>query len=290
MILYSASSSFNLSEKLNQGVAAARGEYICLLNDDVEAITPRGGEELIGYLAANPRVGAIGPMCLREDKTIQQNGVVLLANGPAHAGEGQPPTFGGHQAMLRCRREAFCIGGAVLLIKKDLYEALGGFDEDLPLNYNDVDFCLRLRERGYSCVVDPQIEVFHFESATKTGTSAVEQERLFLKHPDVTDPYFSRWFDQRSPQYQLKLTDENERWDFGRWLDRHIAHRARRFVPEGRLKLSVCVSVYNQPKKLLDEMYTSLLMQTYRNKEIIILDNGSSNDETVEWISQAETR
>ena len=288
LILYSASSSFNLSEKLNQGVAAAHGEYICLLNDDVEAITPRGGEELVGYLAVNPRVGAIGPMCLREDKTIQQNGVVLLTNGPAHAGDGQPANFGGHQAMLRCRREAFCIGGAVLLIKKDLYEALGGFDEDLPLNYNDVDFCLRLRERGNSCVVDPQIEVFHFEGATKTGTSAVEQERLFLKHPDVIDPYFSRWFDQRSPQYQLKLTHENERWDFGRWLDRRIAHRARQFLPEGRPKLSVCVSVYNQPKNLLNEMYMSLLMQTYCNKEIIILDNGSSNNETVEWLNQVK--
>lgn len=287
LILYSAS-SFNLSEKLNLGVAAARGDYICLLNDDVEAITPRGGEELIGYLAANPQVGAIGPMCLREDMMIQQNGVVLLTNGPAHAGDGQPRYFGGHQAMLRCRREAFCIGGAVLFIKKDLYAALDGFDEDLPLNYNDVDFCLRLRQRGYSCVVDPQIEVFHFESATKTGTSAVEQERLFLKHPDVVDPYFNRWFDQRSPQYQLKLTHENGRWDFGRWLDRRIAHRARQLLPEGRFKLSVCVSVYNQPKYLLNEMYTSILMQTYHNKEIVILDNGSSNKETVEWLSQVK--
>jgi hypothetical protein len=101
LILYSAS-PFNLSENLNLGDAAAHGDYVCLLNDDVEAITPRGGEELIGYLAANPRVGAIGPMCLREDKTIQQNGVALLANGPAHPGDSQPQRFGGHQAMLRC--------------------------------------------------------------------------------------------------------------------------------------------------------------------------------------------
>ena len=225
---------------------------------------------------------------LREDKTIQQNGVVLLANGPAHAGDGQPQHFGGHQAMLRCRREAFCIGGAVLLIKKELYEEVGGFNEDFPRNYNDVDFCLRLRDRGYSCVVDPQIEVYHFESATKTGTSPVEQECLFLKHPDPIDPYFSRWFDQRSPNYQLRLTGGNERWNFGRWLDRHIAHRARQFLPEGRVKLSVCVSVYNQPKRLLDEMYRSILMQTYSNKQIIILDNGSSNNETIEWINRTK--
>lgn len=67
---------------------------------------------------------------------------------------------------MHCRREAFCIGGALMLVKKSVYEALGGFSEDLPLNYNDVEFCQRLRERGYSCVVDPAIEVYHYESTT----------------------------------------------------------------------------------------------------------------------------
>jgi glycosyltransferase involved in cell wall biosynthesis len=288
LILYSASSSFNLSEKLNQGVAAARGDYICLLNDDVEAITPHGGDGLIGYLAANPRVGAIGPMCLREDKTIQQNGVVLLVNGPVHAGDGQPPTFGGHQAMLRCRREAFCIGGAVLFIKKELYETIGGFDMNLPLNYNDVDFCLRLRERGYSCVVDPYIEVYHFEGATKIGTNTVEREYLFLKHPGMNDPYFNRSFDQSNPHYRLNLRQQDARIGFDQWLDHQIARRARQFLPEGRPKLSVCVPIYNQPKGFLEEMYKSVLMQTYHNKELIILADGSSNPETIEWLERTQ--
>ena len=82
-LLQYSSKTFNFSETINQGVAAARGTYICLLNDDVEAITPRGGEELVSYLSVNHRVGAIGPMCLREDNTIQQNGMVLLSVGPA---------------------------------------------------------------------------------------------------------------------------------------------------------------------------------------------------------------
>lgn len=283
-----AAPAFNFSEKLNLGVAAARGAYICLLNDDVEAITPRGGEQLVSYLAVNPKVGAIGPLCLREDDTIQQNGVILLGDlGPAHAGDQRPRDFSGHQGMLRCRREAFCIGGAILFIRKETYDLAGGFAEDLPLNYNDVDFGLRLRERGYSCVVDPAIEVYHFESATKVGTSAVEQERLFLKHPGLTDPYFSRWFDQGNPNYQLNLGRADAHVAFGPWLDRHIARRAAALVPEGRPKLSVCVAVYNQPKRLLEEMYTSVLMQTYANKELVILDNGSSHPETLEWLRGA---
>jgi glycosyltransferase involved in cell wall biosynthesis/tetratricopeptide (TPR) repeat protein len=283
LIHYSAR-AFNLSEKLNLGVAAARGEYLCLLNDDVEAITERGGEELVGYLAANPSVGAIGPMCLFEDGTIQQNGVLLTSVGPSHAGAGQAADFGGHQTMMRCRRESFCIGGAIMYLRKDVYVAAGGFDETLPLNYNDVDFGLRLREQGLTCVVDPGIRVYHFEGVTKVGTNTVEQERFFLKHPNISDPYFSRWFKQNQTTYQLDLCNKAERHPFGFWLDRHIAQRVVELVPDGSPKLSVCVSVYNQPKRLLEEMYNSALMQTYQNKELVIFDNGSSNPETLAWL------
>ncbi len=282
------SPSFNLSEKLNLGVSAANGEYVCLLNDDVEAITERGGEQLVGYLAVNSAVGAIGPMCLFEDGTIQQNGLVLTAFGPAHAGAGQPADFGGHQAMMRCRREAFGIGGAIMFMKKRVYVQCGGFDEALPLNYNDVDFCLRLRESGLSCVVDPGIQVYHYEGATKIGTSAVEQERLFLKHPGISDPYFSPWFKQDSVTYQIDLHEQQIRWSFGSWLDRHIAGRATKLKLTARPRFSICVSVYNQPKKLLEEMYNSVVMQTYDNKEFIILNNGSSNPETLEWLSRVQ--
>ena len=287
-LVHYASDAFNFSEKLNLGVSKARGEYVCLLNDDVEALSEHGGEELVGYLHANPSVGAIGPMCRREDETIQQNGVVLLeAVGPAHAGDSQPWHFGGHQSMMRCRREAFAIGGAVMFVRKALYDEFGGFSEDLPLNYNDVDFCVRLRERGYTCVVDPGVSVYHFEGVTKTGTCAVEQETLFVRHPGLTDPYFNKWFDPGNPNYVLHLTRPAEPpFYLGPWLDRHIARRAAALTVRGDCKLSVCVSVYNQSKGLLEEMYKSVLMQTYANRELVILDNGSTNPETLEWLDR----
>jgi glycosyltransferase involved in cell wall biosynthesis/SAM-dependent methyltransferase len=285
-LVHYAQPTFNFSEKLNLGVASAKGSILCLLNDDVQAITRQGGEQLVSYLLASPEVGAIGPMCLHEDGTIQQNGVVLLGQvGPAHAGDRRPRDFGGHQVMMRCRREAFCIGGAILFVDAALYRQVGGFSEDLPLNYNDVDFGLKLRELGRTCVVDPGIEVFHFEGATKVGTSTVEQERFFLRHPGITDPYFSPWFDQSDPNYRLQLKKPSPGLSFGPWLDRHIASRAALLVPEGRFKLSVCVSVYNQPKRLLEEMFSSVVMQTYANKELVILDNGSSNAETMAWLT-----
>ena len=219
------SKTFNFSEIVNRGVAAARGTYICLLNDDIEAITPRGGEELISYLAVNQSVGAIGPLCLREDNTIQQNGVVLLNIGPAHAGDGGNRDSDGYFGLLRCRREAFGIGGAVLFTKKEIYEILGGFAEDLPPNYSDVDFCVRLRKFGYTCVMDPDIHVYNFEGATKIGTNALGQELFLSKHPGLRDPYFSKWFDRRDPNYHLNLVIPRE-ISFREWLRRHIARRS----------------------------------------------------------------
>jgi GT2 family glycosyltransferase len=280
---------FNFSRTVNAGVAAAHGDYICLLNDDVEAITPRGGEELIGYLAVNPQVGAIGPLCLLEDKTIQQNGVVLLANGPAHAGAGQPQNFGGHQCMLRCRREAFCIGGAILLIKKELYEAVGGFSEEFSRNYNDVDFCIRLRDRGYSCVVDPDIEVYHFESATGLGHAIVEQERVFLARADARDPYFSKWFNPNSPDFELDLKAPDRLRPFGSWLDRHIARRADALDQRGSARLAVCMLVTDQPLRFLIEALRSTTMQTYVNFQLLVVDCGIRDPEVRRWFETLES-
>jgi glycosyltransferase involved in cell wall biosynthesis len=290
VLVENAAPEFNFSQALNLGVARARGEYLCLVNDDVEAITPRGGEELVRYLAANDPVGTIGPLCLYENGTIQQNGVVLLAaSGPSNAGPKQPRDFGGPQAMLRCRREVFCIGAAMMFIKKSVYQAVGGFPEDLPLNYNDVEFGVRLRDHGYTCVVDPKIEVYHYESATQRGMTFVERERLFLKHPDISDPYFNKWFDPRDPLFRIKLRQQKlEDHNFGSWLDRHMTRRAAALTPVGRHKLSVCVCVHDQPRSHLADMYKSVLMQCYDNKELLILDNASSNPETVEWLARAK--
>jgi GT2 family glycosyltransferase len=278
--------AFNFSQTLNLGVAHARGEFLCLLNDDVEAITPRGGEELVSYLAANDEVGAMGPLCLHFDGTIQQNGIVLLpAVGPVHAGDGEFRDFGAHQGILRCRREVLGVGAAALFVKKSVYQTVGGFSEDLPLNYNDVDFAAKLKNHGYSCVVDPAIEVYHYESATKLGTSTVEQERLFLKHPDLSDPYFSKWFDPGNPNFRVSLQQRKiQELSFGSWLDRAIARRATRLVPSGRYRFSVLMAVHDQSRPRLADAYKSISMQNYENRELLIIDYASTNPETLEWL------
>ena len=197
----------NISHALNLGVAHAHGEFICLLDDGVDVITARGGEELVSYLAVNGEVGAMGPLCLNKNGTILQNGIVLLARGPASAGSGQWRDFGGHQGIFRCRRAVLGVGIAAMFVKKSVYEAVGGFSEDLPRYFNDLDFCLKLQQRGYACVVDPAVEVYHSQRADQQDNSTVERERLYLKHPNLSDPYFNKWFDSTDPSFRVSLRD-----------------------------------------------------------------------------------
>ena len=92
-----------------------------------------------------------------------------------------------------------------MFVKKSVYEAVGGFSEDLPRHYNDLDFCLKLKQRGYACVVDPAVEVYHSDPADQQDNSTVERERLHMKHPNLSDPYFNKWFDSTDPSFRVSL-------------------------------------------------------------------------------------
>lgn len=286
--------SLNIARKLNIGVAAAEGEFVCLLNDDVEAMTARGGEELVAFLLAHPDVGMIGPLCLFENGTVQHNGVILLEQGPSHAGLFVAPSHAGATGnLLQCRREVFGVTGAMAIVRRADYQALGGFDERFPLNYNDVDFCLRLRESGRTCVVDPGVRVYHYESASKTGTYRCEKEALYARWPGLRDPYFNPGFDQRDPTYRVLLRPERAPVEmdpaaFENWLDRHIAWRIRHYPTSGAIRFTLCVPVYDQPAAFLEEMLQSCLLQTYTNREIVIVDDGSTRQDTLIWLAKVE--
>ncbi len=275
---------FNFSRKINLGVSQASGKYVCLLNDDIEAITQRGGEAMVGFLEAHPAVGAIAPMCLFEDGSVQHNGVVFLEQGPSHYGIFKGPEFGGHFNILHQRREVLAVSGALLIVRKDIYEEVGGFDEKFPLNYNDVHFCLKLAEIGRACVVDPKIKVFHYESSSKSGTFKCEKEMFFRISPAIEDKFFNKNFVQSSPHFVFPDSiGARGVPSFERQLDEGI--RLRRIVNKNKnLKCTIGVSIYNQTKGQLNEMFASISNQTYENVEIVIYDDGSTLQETKDWV------
>ena len=299
LVLYSER-TLNLSRKINAGVEASTGDILCLMNDDVEFITPEIGSYFVSFMEANPKVGIVGPLCLYENGLVQHNGIVMLSQGPSHYGINKSPQYGGMNNILRCRREVVGVTGAVSFVSRKLFDYVGGYSERLPLNYNDVDFCLRASSAGYSSVVDPGIKVYHYESASKVGTFKCETETFFSLNPGTVDLYFNKSLLQTSPYLEevnefaqgskSSAVEAQGPDSFEQWLNIKIGERIRSLVPKGRPLLSVCVSVYNQPSSLLQELLFSFKMQTYPHKELVIINNGSTNASTLAWLAREDVK
>ena len=183
---------FNLARKLNEGAFAARGEHLVLLNDDVELITPDWIEAMLEF-SQLPGVGGVGPQLLFPDDTQQHVGVNLLEGNPGHPFYQFPGDHPGYFNSSVVHRNWSAVTGACLMTPAAVYRDLGGFSEDFPLNYNDVDYCLRLRERGLRIVYTPYAKLYHHESVSKVGTDPAELEafkRVWAERLPL-DPYYN---------------------------------------------------------------------------------------------------
>lgn len=165
------SAPFSFSAKLNRGAAYARGEYLLLLNDDVELISPGWIEAMLGLLQ-QPGVGLVGAALFFEDGSVQHGGHLYQDLGAGHIAfhwaEGRDDALG----SLAVDREVSGVTAACALVSAADYAAVGGFSALLPGNYNDVDFCLKIRSTGLSVVWTPRARLFHYESKTRIATVA----------------------------------------------------------------------------------------------------------------------
>ena len=162
------SGHFNYSSINNAAVRVAGGEVICLLNNDAEVITPDWLEEMVGCLL-QPGVGAVGAKLLYPDRSVQHAGAILGIGGVAgHGHKHAPPDSHGYFSRLAVAHEVGAVTGACLLTRRDLWLELGGLDAEwLPVAFNDIDYCLRVRQAGYRVVFTPHAEMFHHESKTR---------------------------------------------------------------------------------------------------------------------------
>ncbi|MCI0684197.1 MAG: glycosyltransferase family 2 protein [Gemmataceae bacterium] len=156
---------FNFARICNLGSRQASGSYLLFLNNDVEVLTPEWLERMLA-LAENPRVGVVGSTLLYPDGTIQHAGIEQLSNGLwRHAYRGSTPDSAGADFLqVRC---VPAVTAACLLMRRDRFFELGGFDERYPVTHNDVDLCRRVRERGWLVVVTPHARLMHFESLSR---------------------------------------------------------------------------------------------------------------------------
>ncbi len=202
---------FNFAKINNFAVKYARGEHILFLNDDTQVISQDWMEQMLEH-SIKPDVGAVGALLFYLNNTIQHAGVLIGVGGiTSHAFEGLARGEPGYKGLVQTVRECSAVTGACIMIKKSLFEQIGGFDEKLAFSFNDVDLCLRLREKGYLVIYTPHAQLYHHGTASRPYTEDNEEIRYFVKcHHDLIlkgDPYYEQELSRIRP-FEPKNSDE----------------------------------------------------------------------------------
>ena len=267
---------FNYSRLNNWAVKEATGDYLVFLNNDIEVITPDWLEEMLA-IGQREEVGAVGARLLYPDERIQHAGIVLGIGGVAgHFHKYASRNYNGYFSSLADIRNFSAVTGACMLMRKSVFEEVGGFNEvDLAVAFNDVDLCLRIRERGYLCVATPYAELFHHESITRGGELNVrEVYYMQKKYGDLLelDPYYNvhltlehedhtmdllRVVTKSSHQYDRKILLE----DWSKWFGVDDDVLAKEAVEALRMQVLVRRDLQQAYSPSLREDWAKALMQ-----------------------------
>ena len=206
------SDEFNYSAINNFGVKHARGDYLLLLNNDVEVIATDWLEELTANCQRKD-VGIVGARLYYPDDTIQHAGIVIGIGGVAGAlFVGMPRMFTGYLHKAAIQQDLSAVTAACMMVKRSVYEELGGLEEELKVAFNDVDFCLRAREKGYLVVYDPNVELYHFESKSRGTEDSKEKIRRFQNEIEYMRSHWLELLKNGDPMYNPNLT--LTKWDY----------------------------------------------------------------------------
>ena len=201
---------FNYSAINNFGAQYAKGEYLLLLNNDTEIINPDCLEELLGYCMRED-VGIVGARLYYEDDTIQHAGVVVGFGGIAgNCFVHQPRSANGYFSRIISAQDYSAVTAACLMVKKHIFDQVGGLTEELVVAFNDVDFCLKVRQAGYLVVYNPYAELYHYESKSRGLEDTPEKVARFNREIEI---FAKRWPDilrDGDPFYNPNLTLENQ--------------------------------------------------------------------------------
>ena len=210
---------FNYSALNNFGVSFAKGEYLVLMNNDIEMITEDWLEEMLGTCQRR-EVGVVGAKLYYPDDTVQHAGIVVGIGGNAR-GIGQNMFMGlqrarsGYLHKASLAMDYSAVTAACLMVKRNIYEAVGGFEEKLAVAFNDVDFCLKVRKEGYLVVYQPRVEAYHYESKSRGSEDSPEKVARFGREIEYMrnhwigilkngDPYYNPNFSTVYPNYALR--------------------------------------------------------------------------------------
>lgn len=199
---------FNFSMRINMGAAKAKGKFLLLLNDDTEVITLDWLESMLEF-AQQKEIGAVGAKLFYPDGKLQHAGVMVLGGNPGHAFHGMDGDHPGYFCSNIVNRNYIGVTAACLMMRKEVFDELGGLDESFPLNYNDVDLCLKAHQAGYRNVATPYVQLIHYESASRAeGLRPGEWEQFNDKWNSYLqnlngDPYYNYNLSCKEANFQL---------------------------------------------------------------------------------------
>jgi GT2 family glycosyltransferase len=212
---------FNFAAVNNAAVKEAQGDVLLFLNNDVEVITPDWLERLLEHVQ-RPEIGAAGAKLYFPDDTVQHGGVILGVGGIAsHAHVGWARPEAGYFGRLAIIQNVTAVTGACLMTRRAVFAEVGGFDERFVLAYNDVDLCLKMREKGYRIIWTPYAELYHHESKTRGLEDTPAKEARLKKEVEIFlsnwrpllvagDPYYNPNLAVRQPAFSPKVIEEGE--------------------------------------------------------------------------------
>ncbi len=207
---------FSFSHKINVGVLNAQGDYLLLLNDDVEVL-PEGWREtwpraegtsswieaMLMY-ALRPEIGVVGGKMYFSDTRLQHVGLACTGGGPSHIYRAFSRDYGGYFNNALIPVNYLAVTGACAMTRRDAFDAVGGFCRALPINFNDVDFCFKMHHAGYRNVFTPDAELLHFESSSRAAKVTLD-ELVFLQARWDTllrhDPFYNPQFIPGKPDF-----------------------------------------------------------------------------------------
>ena len=200
---------FNYSKLNNAAITTARGDYIVLLNNDTEVLTPDWLEAMMEQ-AQRPAIGAVGASLIFPDRSVQHGGVILGIGGVAgHSHRFANPGSAGYFGALRAISNYAAVTAACFMVRREAYDRVGGLDETLTVAFNDVDFCLRLHELGLRNVWLPHVVLVHGESKSRGSDLGIAKTRRSIHEETVM---LERWSGMiaRDPYYNVNLTRRSE--------------------------------------------------------------------------------
>lgn len=203
---------FNYAAVNNYATAQAQGEFLLFLNNDIEFRTPNALMEMLG-LCQREGTGAVGIKLYYPDGTIQHAGVVIGYGGIAgHAFLGCDGDSHGYMNRIDCVQNYSAVTAACMMVDRQAYDACGGFDERFEIAFNDIDFCLKIKEYGYDIVYTPYAQAWHYESKSRGAEDTYRKMKRFNDEVDLFRTKWMHFITQGDPAYNPNLT--LDRWDF----------------------------------------------------------------------------